>query len=596
MASITKRQKGKYLKKESASALTQVYLETIDSQVGLEKNVTINGVTYHRVTETGTSTATDVYGATLADILAVINASGGKYRLAQGSTNAKVKLQISTDGGSTWSDVPDSEITVNNVASATSATNVGLSATVGSSAQTGATEVTATNNKLLIQAGTGTPAKITISSVPSATNATNATTATNVNLTAALDTKDSANVTLTNSDKKFEIHAGNGTAAVIEVASVEKAEKDLSGNVITTTYATKEELAGVEAGTTKAFVISDSGTSSEYDVTDEFIVAKGPSQDTVTISDLNTTENHKFITTTSSETIYIKDLKVGDVIYSTKANNDDWFFAGKVAGTTETTYTFYSIEADAPSLSGYVTGTSLSANEIILGNGNSAVKASGKTISTTAIAASGAGVDTHVLTEKAVITSIDNRIGALDVPATGTGAITGMGAGKTIATLTETDGKVAATFQDISITKSQVSDFPEIPTGFTISVTDGLLDGTGGTNSVQYAPYASKGAGHLYTGTTNPTSTNRLNYDGYFYATKLYSGGTEVLTAHQDISGKADAASMTAGTYSAVTVNTQGIVTAGAQMIAYVNSESADVSGVATGGTVIVMGAEVTNS
>lgn len=45
------------------------------------------------------------------------------------------------------------------------------------------------------------------------------------------------------------------------------------------------------------------------------------------------------------------------------------------------------------------------------------------------------------------------KIEALDV------TVTGMGAGKTIATLTEVDGKIAATFQNISITKSQVSDF-----------------------------------------------------------------------------------------------------------------------------------------
>ena len=56
--------------------------------------------------------------------------------------------------------------------------------------------------------------------------------------------------------------------------------------------------------------------------------------------------------------------------------------------------------------------------------------------------------------------AVRDAINALDVPSTGTGAITGFGAGKTLATLTETDGKVAATFQDISITKSQVSDFP----------------------------------------------------------------------------------------------------------------------------------------
>lgn len=47
----------------------------------------------------------------------------------------------------------------------------------------------------------------------------------------------------------------------------------------------------------------------------------------------------------------------------------------------------------------------------------------------------------------------DGLIADLDV------TVTGMGAGKTIATLTETNGKIAATFQNISITKSQVSDF-----------------------------------------------------------------------------------------------------------------------------------------
>lgn len=49
---------------------------------------------------------------------------------------------------------------------------------------------------------------------------------------------------------------------------------------------------------------------------------------------------------------------------------------------------------------------------------------------------------------------IDTKIGGLVVK-----NITGFGAGKTLKSLTETDGKIAATFQDISITASQVSDF-----------------------------------------------------------------------------------------------------------------------------------------
>ncbi len=77
-------------------------------------------------------------------------------------------------------------------------------------------------------------------------------------------------------------------------------------------------------------------------------------------------------------------------------------------------------------------------------------------------------------------------------------------------------------------------------TSFTITAnaTDGLWDltGTNGTNAVTYAvgAYSAKDStnARFYTGTTNPTLTTRLNYDGYFYATKLYSGGSEVLTSH----------------------------------------------------------------
>ena len=79
-------------------------------------------------------------------------------------------------------------------------------------------------------------------------------------------------------------------------------------------------------------------------------------------------------------------------------------------------------------------------------------------------------------TNLATVASVTAAIGTLDVPATGTGAITGMGAGKTIATLTETDGKVAATFQDIAITHSQVSDWSS-NVGVT-AVAEGATNGT----------------------------------------------------------------------------------------------------------------------
>lgn len=54
---------------------------------------------------------------------------------------------------------------------------------------------------------------------------------------------------------------------------------------------------------------------------------------------------------------------------------------------------------------------------------------------------------------------IKTAIEALDV-----NDISGFGAGKTLATLTETDGKIAATFQDIAITESQITDLGDYKT------------------------------------------------------------------------------------------------------------------------------------
>ena len=87
---------------------------------------------------------------------------------------------------------------------------------------------------------------------------------------------------------------------------------------------------------------------------------------------------------------------------------------------------------------------------------------------------------------------------------------------------------------DWSVTDSSSDAFiknkPTIPTSF--NLIDDILDGSAN----KYAPYAvgDKAAGRLYVGTTNPTNTTRLNYDGYFYATKLYSNGTEVSVSGHD--------------------------------------------------------------
>jgi hypothetical protein len=54
----------------------------------------------------------------------------------------------------------------------------------------------------------------------------------------------------------------------------------------------------------------------------------------------------------------------------------------------------------------------------------------------------------------------------------------------------------------------------------------------------RYGPYAAAAAGALDTSSTTPTGTVRLNYGGYFYATRLYEGSTRVSTTshvHGDI-------------------------------------------------------------
>ena len=63
--------------------------------------------------------------------------------------------------------------------------------------------------------------------------------------------------------------------------------------------------------------------------------------------------------------------------------------------------------------------------------------------------------------------------------------------------------------------------------GFSGSAGTGL---TAGSASVGYINYngTTKTAGQLDGGTTNPTNTTRLNYDGYLYATRFYGDGSQL--------------------------------------------------------------------
>lgn len=77
----------------------------------------------------------------------------------------------------------------------------------------------------------------------------------------------------------------------------------------------------------------------------------------------------------------------------------------------------------------------------------------------------------------ATVQTVTNAIGALDGGTIGTG-----GTGKTITSLTQTDGNVSATFADISITKSQVSDLGTIGAAAEKGVDTSITAGSTSTN------------------------------------------------------------------------------------------------------------------
>lgn len=79
----------------------------------------------------------------------------------------------------------------------------------------------------------------------------------------------------------------------------------------------------------------------------------------------------------------------------------------------------------------------------------------------------------------ATVSTVTDKINTLD------GIISGSaGAGKTLTAFSQTDGKVSATFGNISITKSQISDYPEIE-GTITKVTAGTgLSGGGSSGSI----------------------------------------------------------------------------------------------------------------
>lgn len=110
------------------------------------------------------------------------------------------------------------------------------------------------------------------------------------------------------------------------------------------------------------------------------------------------------------------------------------------------------------------------------------------------------GTSSDGMSGKAVKSAID----ALDGTVSGTA-----GSSKTLTAFSQTDGKVSATFGNISITKSQVSDFPTIPT-----VNDATL--TIQKNGTNVATFTANASSNATANITVPTNTSDLNNDSGF--------------------------------------------------------------------------------
>lgn len=171
---------------------------------------------------------------------------------------------------------------------------------------------------------------------------------------------------------------------------------------------------------------------------------------------------------------------------------------------TDTTYTF-----DTGANNGQIKVTpsgGTAQNVSVKGLGTAAYKAITDTYSSTG---------TDATSGKAVAAAL----GTLDGTVSGTA-----GAGKTLTAFSQTDGKVSATFGNISITKSQVSDFPAVDTTVTSGSSNLVTSGAVAT-AIENLPEPMVFKGTLGTGgtiTTLPTAA--ATNEGYTY--KVITAGT----------------------------------------------------------------------
>lgn len=204
----------------------------------------------------------------------------------------------------------------------------------------------------------------------------------------------------------------------------------------------------------------------------------------------------------------IRDNTINATDLSTAINALDATVATETAGTPAESKNFgISVSEE----NGVLTGVSIIRDDTVNATDvSNAISSVLNDLNADVTSSDGTNVQVNVTEVAGVITGVnittDNTVNATDVDnkvATEIGKlvvdnITGFGAGKTLATLTETDGKIAATFQNISITKSQVSDFPTsmTPTSHASSATTYGIGTTANYGHVKLATGDMNGAAH----------------------------------------------------------------------------------------------------
>lgn len=165
------------------------------------------------------------------------------------------------------------------------------------------------------------------------------------------------------------------------------------------------------------------------------------------------------------------------------------------------------------------TGSAIAQGALVIGAGSSSVSTLPNAGTAGWLLIGGTGTTAPTWTAPSLLT--------VQVNSAAFGSAYGPTAAKTINFIGGTNVTLAPSGNNITINASD-----------TASAVDNILDGSNTGTAITYAPYAAQQAKLSFdTSTTNPTRSDRLNLNGYLYATKLYSGGAEVLTAHQTVNG-----------------------------------------------------------